>query len=265
MTTGSHRIRLIWSLQWEMSGIDIHAKHDIGVHISSLVRTIFSVSGDIDRAERIPTHGASGPSVTISKPQNVLERNLGFQAHRVQNLKYVCILVAMYVFLIFGHTTQCSDYHQFLILSYCRQHGFEYSKELSTLKQMERVALQSMRSGSKSGPSRAHRMSVLMDWSRPTLLKVMREPQSRHSFATGGHRRAHSEIHKRDVEKDVISPPTGNVENLERLTSEEYGSPGTMASGEDYSIDLDVNVTVSIARGSIALHSSALPMGSEYR
>jgi hypothetical protein len=229
---GSHRIRLIWSLQWEMSGIDIHAKHDIGVHISSLVRTIFSVSGDIDRAERIPTHGASGPSVTISKPQNVLERNLGFQAHRVQNLK---------------------------------QHGFEYSKELSTLKQMERVALQSMRSGSKSGPSRAHRMSVLMDWSRPTLLKVMREPQSRHSFATGGHRRAHSEIHKRDVEKDVISPPTGNVENLERLTSEEYGSPGTMASGEDYSIDLDVNVTVSIARGSIALHSSALPMGSEYR
>lgn len=97
--TGSNRIGIVSTLQWDMSGIDLHAKHDIGQQISSLARTVFSVSGDSDRtpvATGTPPGGESvGPLSKLSHvesslaPLNVMERNLGQQGRRVHQMKYV--------------------------------------------------------------------------------------------------------------------------------------------------------------------------------
>ena len=86
-----------------MSGIDIHTKHDIGQQISSLARTIFSVSGDSDRvpmSSGIPPE-ASLPTATrlspfdspLDPPLNVMEKNLGKQGRRVHQMKYARIYV----------------------------------------------------------------------------------------------------------------------------------------------------------------------------
>lgn len=99
--TGSNRIGIVSTLQWDMSGIDLHAKHDIGQQISSLARTVFSVSGDSDRAPMLSgmppgdecVRPASRPShveSTLAPPLNVMEKNLGQQGRRVHQMKYVC-------------------------------------------------------------------------------------------------------------------------------------------------------------------------------
>ena len=98
--TGSNRIGIVSTLQWDMSGIDLHAKHDIGQQISSLARTVFSVSGDPDRTPVVtgtpPGGEPVGPSSKLSHvesslapPLNVMERNLGQQGRRVHQMKYV--------------------------------------------------------------------------------------------------------------------------------------------------------------------------------
>lgn len=98
---GSNRIGVVSSLQWDMSGIDIHAKHDIGQQISSLARTLFSVSGDSDRAPVFSGTPPGGESIRpasrqsylespLAPPLNVMEMNLGKQGRRVHQMKYVC-------------------------------------------------------------------------------------------------------------------------------------------------------------------------------
>ena len=141
----------------------------------------------------------------------------------------------------------------------------EYSEELSTLKQMERVALRSMRSGYRSGPSKVRRVSVLVDWSRPTLLKAIKGPASPRPTSLASstptvstHRRAHSEIYAMETENNSKKSNI-TVGSSSELSDEKAVSSGATIPNEDYSIDLDINVIVNIARGSLVLHSSSLP------
>ena len=80
-----------------MSGIDIEANNDIGDKISSLVRTVFSVTGDINRAPHsstTPARPVVASSVIISKPSSSVDHGHGItedtlikQGHCVRQLK----------------------------------------------------------------------------------------------------------------------------------------------------------------------------------
>lgn len=114
---GSNRIGVVSTLQWDMSGIDIHTKHDIGQQISSLARTIFSVSGDSDRvpvASGIPP-GSLMPSSSrlshldspLDPPLNIMEKNLGKQGRRVHQMKYACVHLILLTIAYFISTCVC--------------------------------------------------------------------------------------------------------------------------------------------------------------
>ena len=55
--------KLLWAFQWNMSGIDVNASTDIGRHMSTLVRTMTTISSDMDNT------GALKRIATVSSPK----------------------------------------------------------------------------------------------------------------------------------------------------------------------------------------------------